>query len=1682
MKKKNRLLRIGIFLAFFFALSLGTEAWAGTVVWDDGAGDGLWSTATNWDGDVVPTEDDDVQIGNYTVNVDGNYKIASLEFTSATGGTLRAYDTKMTYTLEVGGDITFLANTHFKGTNDDSYLNLRISGTSTVTTAESAVDNTKGFEPYDLVIDGTVTFSGAHAKRIENNLTITSRGSLTDVTDGSIYFESDPTISNFASASDLVFYDVDAAGAFTTTASFYVYGDFGDAFGGAFTASSPSAIYFKGANGSTTIDNSNGTITFYDVYFATSDAADFGANADFTIANSCDVSLFNTTVQDVTISASNVTLNVATGKELVTNAIAVSGTVTVSGDVEVASGAATSLEMSGTGSWVQNSGHIECAGATTGITVGANATGTFYDIELSGGGVHTLTATNNTITCQHDFTTGLAGDITTIQANTTLKFTASSSDAGTLTLADPGTLLFAGATSYITFDANSKVTIPADWDPTGAGRIDFDGYIVINATITTPAAFNITVGANATIETDNTAGFLGTSGDEVIDQTAGAVTFTWDDEDGVSYVFTGAVTTLGATKPSECLNLTLSGASPALNLTPVGGLTVAGNISITNNVTFDAGDILTLTGGNSTTPKTISCTGTVVFGILNISGVVTTTSSFSLSGTGVNVIDVTGTGSFIASGTSTITLTASADIGNENVLKFMDLSTGGTGIQIDDGGEDFEIQGDLTVGAGDTWDMTTNAGNTVTFSGSAASIDNSSAGTTANVTFSSLTINAGATVTAANIGFEIDNDLTIGSGATLDMNELELESITALTTIYNSGTCRLGIVTCTHNITTDDDVIIEGNIINADGFYFHATTPSVTTFAKSGTQTITNDDGGLDPDDMQFYDVVVLNGATAQIAANDAISIYGDLTINSGGAWDGDGSATTDTEFNGGEDHVLTVEGTGTATFGDLSVDNSSGCDVSTTGDLTILDDLDVGANASFTASGNSTITFSGAVDFPSAGTMVFKNLAFTGAAVPSQAFTVNGNISGAGTVDASAGVSDFSGTEDQTISVSGGTFDLFAIKVNKSSGDLKLGIDITVESTTAGALDLTNGNIDLNGNHDIVLTQTTNAVLSETGGLIYNSDPSGAGYIHANCADGVDRGNVGGLGAVLTDHAAAGGVINIKRYHSPRSITGVGTIARYYEIVPAGDAAISTNGISFKYDDSELPGGSEANLELYASTTSDTSGYATTTGFATNQESVNTSTNSIKVASGTIPANGGTGIFVTFGLSSNVKYSNFTTSTANWNDADSWYPVGVPSSSDYVIITANDVVLLNTDATVAGIELNGELKPAATGTYTLSTPGNVIFSSTSAVLHATNGAGKLNLTMTGGNATTPKKIKLLANANFNVNDLTVTGYLEQDGAYTIDISGDLYASGASSFVQRVGAVNFNGTTAQTITRDDAATLTFNDIVVADNASVTTSDSFTVLDDFTNGSAGTATFESTGGTITFSGTSDISNATSSILKFNSLVFSANTVGTTSSNFNVKGDFTLAANASFTASAGAVSFDNTATADITNNSSNNASDLTFWNIKVTNGSKVETESDFYIDGTGTCIEIQGTGSFKYTNSGTLYFSDDGTVTNSSAGTLEFWTINIPTSVDVSTTSDFTVKGDITIAGSGTLDADNPSTITLDNSALTITLPASDQLDFYHLIVSDESVVSIATYNYDIYGNLTILGSGSFNKFK
>jgi len=189
---------------------------------------------------------------------------------------------------------------------------------------------------------------------------------------------------------------------------------------------------------------------------------------------------------------------------------------------------------------------------------------------------------------------------------------------------------------------------------------------------------------------------------------------------------------------------------------------------------------------------------------------------------------------------------------------------------------------------------------------------------------------------------------------------------------------------------------------------------------------------------------------------------------------------------------------------------------------------------------------------------------------------TLPGNWSNSGTFTAGTGTVIFNGaTGTQTIANSSGeTFN--DLTVNKAGGDVQLSNNIAVN----GILTLTSGDLDLNGK---TVTLGSSATLSETSGNTVKGTTGSITTTRSIIAPSSN--NIAGMGAELTSSADLGST-TITRGHTVQTDNTNSSILRYFDITPTATTGLNAT-LVFYYDNSEVNGLNELELELYKSTDS---------------------------------------------------------------------------------------------------------------------------------------------------------------------------------------------------------------------------------------------------------------------------------------------------------------------------------------------------------------------------------------------------------------------------------------------------------------------------------------------------------------
>ena len=461
-----------------------------------------------------------------------------------------------------------------------------------------------------------------------------------------------------------------------------------------------------------------------------------------------------------------------------------------------------------------------------------------------------------------------------------------------------------------------------------------------------------------------------------------------------------------------------------------------------------------------------------------------------------------------------------------------------------------------------------------------------------------------------------------------------------------------------------------------------------------------------------------------------------------------------------------------------------------------------------------------------------------------------------------------------------------------------------------------------------------------------------------------------------------------------------------------------------------------------------------------------------------------------------------------DWSSTSAWSGGVVPTSDDNVVIPASATITVDGDYTITNltIQSTGVLKPKTSGEYTLTIKGTVTTTGAANYLNlqALNSNGRLNVTFDNSAV---KAITCSNNNNMYFNDLTIN----EGAAVTIDksfkIYGDLTLNDNSSFTQSSGTVTITGPTTS-ITVPSLGSLSLDNVYLASTAAnVTTSSNITITGGYFHVASG-AKFTASSGTITFQTTSSdgvsgllvspvVASGQAGDLKFASVVFSlSSSTFAPASNFTITGNFDKSGTGLFEPTAGTIVFDNNASSNSPKTISAN-SRLSFFNLKVTDGSAVQTASSATINGGstgGNSLTVEGSGFFRQT-AGTMTFYETSSsanaglsVSNSATCQLNNLTVFNTSNCSFYTTSDVTLTGNLTIGANSSATFASPSTVyftdytgqtgtkTIDNNS-----PGYDGLRINNLVLEDninQTTVSLSgSSTLTLTGDLTVYGNSS-----
>jgi hypothetical protein len=1092
----------------------------------------------------------------------------------------------------------------------NAMTNLTVSGSTTA--ASSPAITAMGLTAATLNVAGNISITGLASYDIAysaaNDLLTMSGTAKTIV------------VASTASAS---FNNLTVPGTVTTTSNFAVKGIINVA--GSFIASSPSVIALP-AGAAQVSPAGAGTKTFFDV-------AILGANnhtpaVDFTIAGNLLIHGTGTLVPTagiVTMSGTSKYIYVNTGATAPSFfGLTVSGSLIVpAAGTSVSASGYTGLTTIASDISIIAGGTLTCSGSFTALSTASSTQTTTFAAAgtLAGAGTYVfknLVATGAvaaTATGSIYLHNTLSGAGTWNQSGTAILYVTNLDGAVSVTTFQP---------KNITIPSGTKLTQSVAAANTNNPNYIVTGYLALTGTgaIALGTSGNFTLNSSATFETNHASGVAGSF-------SAGAgSTGNWNTAADV--VLTGATTSAGL--GVAITNANFTGQPLATTIGSIGTLYINTAAVVSANE-FQINEDFVVTSGSyaGTAGNVVTFAGTnnqiknnATFGAL----IFATGSSIT---TGANIttlstadpITVNGTGSFIATaGTVTLGATgAAATDGLTNTgtgtLKLFNLTVGNTFDAYIVANSRVEITNNLTMGNA-TSSLTGHESSTLTFSGTSGVITPAVDYTAGNgialgsVIFSGTKTQTGNFI-VEHLGewFEVtaSGNFTPGTG-TVNLNRATSSTVT----IINAGTLAFNNLTtgatAANSIVTASSFAINGNftVQSADGFLATAGEISIGGAASQLTVGAISAVGTGAPASllgMNFNSLRVKSTATgATTSGAFAITHRGDITVEASGSLVY--ATNSSASFWNGSTKAIT--NAGTLTFEDFIVDNASNCNVETASSFNIADDMTVGGalGGRFTATAG-TVNFTGAnsnIDndnsLNGAQSITFNGLSFTGATPTFDATAegdeifVKGDLTFANATSFIAGNGTgnsriwLNGTGEQTISVGVGTVDLENLTVNNSNGAKLVSTNTNITAgqlTIDKTLRLQSGDLDLNGNN-IVEIDATAGLLSETpGNTVKNNGVStSTGYIYQTIAGGsaLVASNIGGLGAQVTTDAP--GATTVKRYHIARTVGASVGISRYFEI--SSTNANTNINFTFRYDESELNGNSEASLELVRSST----------------------------------------------------------------------------------------------------------------------------------------------------------------------------------------------------------------------------------------------------------------------------------------------------------------------------------------------------------------------------------------------------------------------------------------------------------------------------------------------------------------
>lgn len=974
-----------------------------------------------------------------------------------------------------------------------------------------------------------------------------------------------------------------------------------------------------------------------------------------------------------------------------------------------------------------------------------------------------------------------AGSYTTTTTNARVNF-AGVTQSINGTAANPFRKLTINAGSTVTLNTNISVTtafavegtfIPAEnaTPPLVSGAaslsVGANGLLKVNAAT---FAANYSLSGTVTLNAGSRVDYSATLVNQTIRENVTYATLIISGS-GVK-ALAGNLNTLNATTANTG-NITVSAGTLDLStFTANRGTTVAGGtLTVSNGATLKIGGTGTFPANYAT--RSLSLTSVVEYAGANQTVSAQTYGNLTLSASTGAVVKTMPATDFTVSGN------LSSSLGGGTSLSFTAAS-------------DLTVSGNVTIGASTTFNggsFTHNiAGSLVnngTFTGSTSTVNMTGGGTSISGTgthnFNNLSILASNITAAANSNLNIAGNLaTSGAGAFTHASGGTVTLSGATKTITGSG-IEFDNLTVSGTVSTASNIILSGNLSVSGSL-----TASAGTFTLSGAAKTISGAGAINFSSL-FVSGSISTGSSFSIGA--ALVVSGAFSASAGTATFTGSSTLNGTAnlfnvtLNGtslqlSTNAVLGIAGTYTITAGSLNVTattpntvNYNGAGAQTVtgsayGNLMLSNGNTKTAGGAITVNGDLTIAVS----------TTFNASSFT--------HTMLGNWTNSGTFNASSGTIAFTGTLNTTIS---GATTFNNLTLNKSSSSLELGL---LNNVSVATLNMTTGTMSTGSNTvTITTTRTGNGVIF---GNIQRSHAFFLGTTYAFESPNTTI-TLTGLSITvssITVSVTKGPVSDFQRQAA---------VNRQYSISITGAVLSLITTLRLHYEDDELNGNNEANMQLWRNTGS--------AWAAAGKTANNTTANYVEQ----VLLGDAAGRWTFFDDLNVVRWNGSVSS--DWFTAGNWTSVtGAPSlppgPNDIVEIgTAafTNQPVINNSTTVKSI-LFGSVQAANLSLTTggaLIVRGNITGSWSANAAHSIQLNGQ-PLTVNGSlilsDGTAGHTISLDAGAA----TVNVTGALTQTGGANISFSGtaalnigDNFTYSSGTFSAGNSTVTYNGTNTQ---------------------------------------------------------------------------------------------------------------------------------------------------------------------------------------------------------------------------------------------------------------------------------------------